>query len=416
MLAVALPAHGAEPATTNTLQRAVSVSRQFTALAPGRLLPHAVCVFAEQVRREWAQLIEVGPAWRDPISIVVKADGSLVAVRAARTDFGLKYQILYGTTPLDQQSLAGALVEALCAEYANRAQPLARGAPFTVAPSPPWLGHGLAQSVLGRDESLVQAARLSLAGGHPPTATGLITTTELPADPAEHRLFRANAWLFSEGLLRLPHGAQKMRRHLVELGRRQSLTNAFWAAYREDFPNAGALERWWAVELSDRLTTVVARNLTVPETSTRLDEILVTRVTAGAAPTVVEFRDLWRFDEQPWMEHVLRTKRMGLSDLLARSGPTYRPVIERYLRAVQLITAEKTSQFRRVVAQCDADRARVEQEARQITTYLDHAERVFAPQELSATYSNFFRVFEEFEALEQHRRSPISDYLDRFDR
>jgi hypothetical protein len=90
--------------------------------------------------------------------------------------------------------------------------------------------------------------------------------------------------------------------------------------------------------------------------------------------------------------------------------------LDGYIAAIWLLDNEKISHFRRVVEQTDKERAKVEATARQISDYLDQAERIFAPRELNNTYSNFFRIFEEFEALEQRRRSPISDYLDRFDK
>ncbi len=417
------PVVGAE--SSNTLDSAVSVSRQFITYAHGTLLAQAVGVFAEQVRREWADLLDVDPTWRDPIFIVLDPQATPVntppvQVGVARSELRLRYRILYRTTPLDQRTLANAIVEALCAELSNRARPVMSTGPFSVAPSAPWLVQGVAQSILGRDEFLTQIARQSLAGGQPQTASALIGTKQLPTDPAEGRLFRANAWLFAEGLLRLPHGADKMRRYLTELSLQESITKAFWMTYGEDFQDTAALERWWAVELSNRLAASIARNLTVPETSQRLTDILNTRVTSSdvstGAATIVAFRDLWRFDEQGWLNVVLREKLLALADLRARAAPVYRPVLDGYGTAIRLLADEKINPFRRTVAETDKARARVEQEARQVSDYLDEAERIFAPRELNSAYSNFFRVFEEFETLEQQRRNPISDYLDKFDK
>lgn len=397
--------------------KAVSISRQFHATAPGQLLPQAVCVFAERVREDWSRELDLSPGWRDPIYIRVDPQSATTAtpapLRVGRTETGLKYQIVQPSVPVDPRTLALALVEALTTEHLNRARPVVRRKPFTVVPAPTWLAAGLGQLVLGRDETLMQAARLSLAGGRPQPALDLLRAEKLPADPAERRLFQANAWLLTEGLRRRPRGTRKLQQYLVEVGQETPAVQAFWSVYAADFPDAGALERWWAVELSDRLTAVIAQNLSVAESAARLDDILDTRLTG--VPTSTAFGELERSTEQPWLADVLHAKQVALLDLQARAVPVYRPIVAGYLNAVQLLAERQRRRFRRVVAATDANRTRIEAFARQISRYLDQAERVHAPHDLNQTYHNFFAVFEELEALQQHRRNPISEYLDQFD-
>ena len=84
---------------SNELTRAVSVSRQFIIHAPGRLLPHAIGVFAEQVKREWEATLDLSNRWRDPIILLVKPRSAAQADLASPilgvfpTDAHLKYQI-----------------------------------------------------------------------------------------------------------------------------------------------------------------------------------------------------------------------------------------------------------------------------------------------------------------------------------
>ena len=46
---------------------------------------------------------------------------------------------------------------------------------------------------------------------------------------------------------------------------------------------------------------------------------------------------------------------------------------------------------------------------------MDQAERVYAPEEFSTVFTGYFRTLDQFQKLEDERRNPISDYLDKFD-
>ena len=40
---------------------------------------------------------------------------------------------------------------------------------------------------------------------------------------------------------------------------------------------------------------------------------------------------------------------------------------------------------------------------------------VYAPEELSKVFTGYFQTLDQFQKMDSDRRSPISDYLDRFD-
>jgi hypothetical protein len=429
LLAITVAAPCASHAgTTNTYSRTVSASHQFVAYASQPLLPAALCVFAEKVNREWLSQIEAADSWRDPVIFVVQerapaqSNAPPATLEVFRTDLHLKYQIrCLVPPPLSESSLLDVVVEALCAETANRTQRTSPAAPYVVAPVPQWLVQGLAQAMRGQGDVLLGIARRSVAAGRPQRAVELLETTALPGDPLERELFRANAWLFTQGLLNIPDGGRKMQRYLAELGAQKSVTNAFRTVYRQDFPQPVALEKWWALQLARRTSVEVAQNLSALDTKRRLEEILrVKLVVPGRKGTRSSEIDepvsrLWTYYDTPWIKDVLRNKLFALQALRAQAHPRYQDVIGKYSEAVAWLLDKKLNRFRRAVRHADDARAAIERESRETTAYLDQAERIFAPEDPARLFEGYFQTLDKFQNLEQERRNPISDYLDKFD-
>ncbi len=414
---------------TNALVSTRSASRQFVVYANDRLLPSALCVYAERVKREWLRLWDTSDRWRDPILIVVRprepsqTNAPAISLDVFQTDKHLKYQIYCVVPPpLDDAELLTSMVEALCAEWANRDQPMVRGRAYAAPLMPLWLVQGVAASIQGRGDLLLAIARRSVAAGRPQSAADLLNARLLPSDPAERALFQANAWIFTESLLALPDGAQKLRRFLTEAGAQKVVSNAFWAVYRGEFPRDAALEKWWSLQQAGRTSAVVAENLTAQETAQRLDDILLTRLdpTRGrrGMPGEKEMTvdQLWRYADESWLKHVLELKIDRLGALRSQAHPLYQAVIDDYIDAVGWLARQSTVRFRRGVRKAEAARLAAEKQSRAIAAYLDQAERVYAPGEFSRSFAGYFRTLDQFQKLEDERRNPISDYLDKFDR
>ena len=425
LVVLSLTARPAAADPTNTLARGVSITHQFVAYAPDELLPHAICVFAEQVKREWNNLLDQSAPWRDPIVILVDqqpAGGERSpSLSVAITDLHLKYQITWLVPPaLEHQRFLQILLEALAAELANRDEVVVRHRPYQTAPIPAWLVTGLARSIQGRDERLMQAARRSLDGGHPQTAFDLLTATPAESTTGDE-LFEANAWMFTEALLGLPQGRLKLRNYLGALGSTKSVTNAFWKVYGAEFADEKAVERWWALQLTSRTATVVAQNLTAAETARRLAGILATQLTVTTSTgqgeqLAVPLQELGRYADQAWLPPAIADKRQRLEILHSQAGPTLRPAIARYLEALDWLQARQLPRYRRAVALADKTRAAAVVQAEQITAYLDEAEAQHNPVDLRAGFQSLFETLAKVERLEKRRRNPISDYLDAFDR
>ena len=54
------------------LRSATSGTGQFIAFAPGPVLPSALCVFAERLKRQWCANLDIADGWHDPIVLVLR--------------------------------------------------------------------------------------------------------------------------------------------------------------------------------------------------------------------------------------------------------------------------------------------------------------------------------------------------------
>ena len=412
---------------TNALICTISTSHQFVAYAHDRLLSSALCVYAEGVKREWLRRMNVADQWRDPIVLVVHArepfqtEAPPISWQTFQTDKHLEYQIYLCASPLDEAELLAAIVDRLCAEWANRTQATVHGREYIVPVMPLWLVQGLAASIHGRNDALLGAVRRSVAAGRPVRAAELLSAKVLPSNPAERTLFQANAWMFTESLGTLPGGAEKLRKFLVELGSQKSASRAFWSVYRRDFPRDLTMEKWWSLQQVGRASVGRAENLTAKDTEQRLDAILLTKLgptngRRGLPDTETPLDQLWHYTDSPWLKDLLKLKSDQLGLLRGQAHPFFEPAIDRYIEAINWLLQQNTVRFRRSVAKATAARAAAEQQTQATTAYLDEAERTYTPEELSKPLTGYFSTLDRFQALDQQRRNPISDHLDQFDR
>jgi hypothetical protein len=414
---------------TNAFVSTQSASRQFVVYAHDRLVTSALCVYAEHVKRGWLRLLGTPDNWTDPILLVVRPgdpsepNAPAISLVTFQTDKHLKYQVdCLVPPPLDETKLLTTLIEALCAEWTNRGQPTVHGQPYTVPQMPPWLVQGMAASIQGRGDILLAAGRRSVAAGRPQSVTDLFNVRELAVDPVERLLFRANAWMFTDSLLSLPDGALKLRTFLAELGAQKVVSNAFWAVYREEFPQDSALEKWWSLQQASRTSFVVAENLSAQESAQRLHKILLTelgpergyRGQPGSGEATID--QLWHYCSEAWLEDVLQTKINELSMLRGRAHPVYHAAIDDYLEALRSLMRQSTVRFRRAVKRAEGERRAAEKQTKAIGAYMDQAERVYAPDDFSTVVTGYFRTLDQVQKLEDERRNPISDYLDKFER
>lgn len=419
---------GAASTSTNALASTVSASRQFAAYADNPLLSSALCVYAEHVKREWLRRMDVADHWRDPILLVVRTrdpvqtNAPAISLAVFQTETHLKYQIrCLVPSPLNESELLVTMVKALSLEWANREQPVGRKQLYATPVIPLWLVEGLAASIQGHFDSLLSIARRSVAAGRPQQVRDVMDATVLPVDPMDQQLFQANAWIFTESLLALPDGSQKLRDFLKQLGAQKEASNAFWTVYHQDFPQNTTLETWWSLEQVRRTSVTVAQDLSAEETARELAAILIVKLEPTDGPkgargeTETTIGKLWMYAEEPWLGDVLKDKIDHLGALRSQGHPAYHPVLDEYIDAVNWLLQGNTVRFRRAVRHAAVMQATVEKQSRAIAAYMDQAERAYAPEELSGVFNGYFQTFDQAQKLEGERRSPISDYLDKFD-
>jgi hypothetical protein len=249
----------------------------------------------------------------------------------------------------------------------------------------------------------------------------VLKTGTLPDDSAARQLFQADAWILTDALLGLRQGPSKLRSFLSELGAQKVASNAFWKIYRDDFPNPTALEKWWSLELVRHTSMSVAQDLSSEDTERNLDAILVTKLgpTGGRrgmpGETDVAIDDLWRCAGAPWLKDLLKLKIDRIGALRGVAHPLYLPILDDYMDALVWLQRGSVTRFHRGLSRAEAAQVVAGRQSRGITAYLDEAERIYAPGSLSTTFRGYFETLDQFQKLDSERRSPISDYLDKFD-
>ena len=403
---------GSWAATNAPLSTATSVSRQFTAYAPGPVLPAVLCGFAEHIKHEWLDRMAVADAWHDPIVLVFREepdqDVPARPLRLGITQVGpiLKYEISGWVPPApDEAAVTASLVEALCLELANRSRPPGPGA-WTSAQIPRWLVYGLAGMIQGNPDRLVAIAHRSATAARPPLVSAVLGVDELPADEITRELFLANAWLLTDSLLRLPNGGFKLHQFLTQL---RTTESAFAKVYQADFASPVVMEKWWSLVLAHQATSILPQDWTARATAAQLTALL--QMPDGRA-----FNDLYRHSDQAGLRDAVVKRVAELEQLRSCAHPLYRPALEAYIEGGRWLVADNLSRFRRAVARGDELRQAARRKAEAISVTLDWAEQKYTTGSSSNVWIGYFRTIEQLENLQREHRDPISDYLDRFDK
>ena len=402
---MALLASGVSRAGTNApLPNATSASGQFIAYAADAGAPVLLCNFAERIKQSLLHRLDIPDRWRDSIVLVVRENSTGAALRIFQIGPVVKYEISC-RLPADEPVLRAAVIEALCLEIANRDRP-AGSTPWTSAQVPLWLVQGLAGMLPVENEWLLSVARRLATAVHPPEARAVLRQAELPADEMERSLFRARAWVLTDGLLRLPAGGQKLQRLLSEL---RQPGDTFAKVYRTDFANAAALEKWWRAAQARWAATLVPQDLTAAETAQRLTAWLV-------FPGGQAFTNLYRVVDQSWLKQTLPGRLNELEQLHNRAHPLYWSALAAYLEAGQWLAEDKISRYRRAVEHAEKLRQEARREAEAINVTLDGAELAYGSGTSSNVWRGYFRTIEQLEEFERGRHDPIRDYFDQLDR
>ena len=396
-----------------------STAGQFGAYTHDPVWSSVLCVLGGHVKHEWLKTLDLPDRWRDPIVIVVNerpaADRATPAVwmETLRTDLHLKFQVqLRVPPPLERSQVVSALVQALCAEYANRDRLFLRQPPFATTAVPPWLVEGLAQSVAGEPDKMLAVIQRSVNSGRPAAAEDLIGAAATPTEPGEQLRFQAHAWALVESLLSLPKGAEKFCQLMRE-------PETFAEIYRWQFRDAAAREKWWSLQLAERATATVAEDWSATETSRRLAAILPSKLQMELPDAIAEapvaFANLWRYTKSAWLTPLVRDKLAQFASVRNMAHPSYRGAVEHYIAALQYLLQGNANRFRRETKLAERQYAAADEQSHKISRYVDQIERVHTPPDRAAVWRQL-KLFEAIQETNILRRDPIGDYLDKFDR
>jgi len=91
-------------------------------------------------------------------------------------------------------------------------------------------------------------------------------------------------------------------------------------------------------------------------------------------------------------------------------------VLDQYIEAVNWLFQGNTVRFRRAGKARRGDASRGRKAVAGNCRLYGSSRAAYAPEELSQVFDGYFQTFDQAQKLEGQRRSPISDYLDKFDR
>lgn len=320
------------------------------------LRPDLLAVSAERVKRAVDQRMGANDPWRSRIHLQLRAPArveSPVAIQARVFRDGWQYQVVL-PDQIEWDRLVRGLVEVVLLERANRANP-----GMECALVPLWLTEGLSRLVLteqGRDLVAESATvlirselkpdplapvRLGLRGREPLPFSefSLLTLFEL-RDPERFQEFQDSAALFTWEFLRTDEGRRLLRTFLDELPLSLNWQTAFLKASNGTFQTLLDVEKWWAVNATETLSTDLTQRWPRERVLERLQELAVetTEVRADtnnpAVRQVLSLPELvvrWDF---PTQREVLLRKMAQWRVLALRAPPDLVPLCAGYAQVV----------------------------------------------------------------------------------
>ncbi|HEU5397316.1 MAG TPA: hypothetical protein VFV81_09115 [Verrucomicrobiae bacterium] len=384
LLASTLPARGQFSLPEDRMVH--SVSGQFLAVAPEppsrftrlpqvltnndyvRLDAALLTVSAERVKESLRHELHDDSAWCGRIYLVVRPARSLdddVMIVSKKVGNVWSYQMQLPDV-ITQSRFLRALTGTLLMETANRANPSTRSPEI-----PDWLIDGLARDLAAQDvNGLTLSPPEKVLHGMPLTRTD---AARRGLDPLQHTravlrntpaltfqqlswpneaqlrgnddgVYVASAQLFVHQLQELKDGDEKLREMIRLLPQYYNWQTAFEKAFAQNFKNALAVEKWWALQMVSFAAQQPGTLWTVPVSREKLDEILqvpvAVRASSNALPARAEIslQVLVRNFAPDQQAAILQTKlrdlewaQLRLATPIAQLGGAYRAAIADYL-------------------------------------------------------------------------------------
>lgn len=422
-LAIANPHVGSVHAAQPGKARTTSASGQFVVYCEDTQLRGVVASFADDVKRDLADVFGGRDGARTPVVIsleraVAGHTGQPTTLSVSETPEGMKLQIdvRIGDDPAAVH-LEKHLIRALLVERQYRAKGPEAGKPW-VEPAW-WLVEGCI-GVMRRKHTAVDADlfkrllemnRLAsiedLIQSEPPTPGGALELLE-----------RARATVFVEALLGLQGGAAYLERFVGEW---PGASPDSAAALLKSFPALGGslanAQKWWVLELARLSESDRYQGLSAEESEKALAEMLRFELPAaeGSGTEVLEIEQYRDMLKKPGSKAAFALKRAQVAALGIRIHAMYRPVVSDYEWALGQLAKGKTSE--RIAQRLEGARAyRVAVQTRlgDITDFMNWYEAT-QMGETPGAFSSFLKLARK--DAKAHPKpvmaDPIASYLDR---
>lgn len=319
------------------------------------LEPALLVVSCERIKQALCTHLDASRDWNARINITLRAGGNLTI---AKERVGRIWNYRLEVPQLvDRTRFIRSIVRVLLQEMADR-NPGNHDAEI-----PPWLSEGITQHLLAsrdaelilpppdnklgvmnvgpttiviRDPDPLETARRILHATPPPTIEQLSWPDPETLDSDEGEVFRRSAQLFVSELLKLKGGKENLRATIADLNSCYNWQIAFLRAFRGQFPNMLALEKWWALQVSYFVGRDSRQFWTLEETASKLDELLRTRVAirieAGKLPSRadISLQVVVREWDTIRQNITLREKLRDLEQARVRVAPEYMRLVDEY--------------------------------------------------------------------------------------
>ena len=432
----------AAAATAPTSAAAGKTTNQFRITSEDPESKLAFSTFADTVDRQLRQLIRDQSDWVYPVNIYIKGslsdleEGPATANRInllPNDQFNLTLGIRLSRS-FNREEAVRELLRLLIFERMLRPY---RESPGQVAGKnlevPPWLVYGARELMVHRQNGqpsdfyagIVQSRQVL-------TADEILQGDPGRMDSLSAAVHKASSAALIAALLDQPKGHENFREFLADLAGLDSTEVA--ARLRQHFPglrgSAGALEKWWSLQVAHMGQKQAFEFLTARETETLLEEALIVRFgmepeedpkgvlgkflpkAKPGQPMDAPLHDYETFLERLDAKQALGENRLRLRSLSLRCFPLYRNVVARYEAVVVLLLENRKRGLRQELDAIDRLREVTAATLRRVDDYMNYYEATQGEGK-SRAFESYRKTREKIERRRRpNRKDRISQYLD----
>ncbi|HEX8294993.1 MAG TPA: hypothetical protein VF593_01730 [Chthoniobacteraceae bacterium] len=397
---------------------------QFTIYCDDLRLRSQAASFAAQTKDQVLALLGEPDGWKRPIVVTLESAAATTTgqtptvLRLVESPVGMRIEVVarIGNHPGDVH-LQKHLIRAVLLELMYRKDGVRAGA--TYAEPPWWLIEGAIQIFRRKD-----------SGTDTDLFGKLVETNKLP--PIENFLAQkpdelgatalamdhALAMCLVQLLVEQPNG----RNHLAALLRSWPEESGDpVTALTKHFPalsgGAGALQKWWTLNLARFAALNRHQSLSAIETDREIARLLEFAVQPAKSKETRHFaiHEFAEYLKIPESREALAANRNALIGLSARANMLFRPILREYEETLALLERGKTRGIGARLEKTDRLRAVILQRVSEISDYLNWFEATQMNSRSNA-FDDYLKTANELSEEEKKRRDPIGRYLDQLEK